>query len=238
MANLNNILALAESYDYIANFIKIAVIRKLPNGKYQVQSHKGKNLGTYKTKSEAEKRLKQVEYFKHVDNSNVEDCIDLTDIDDFSYSAIMRKLRQKCDNQVVRDFLHIYKKQFDKLIKNNSKNPEKVALEKAVINFNKIHKIKINMEKTAAVEGDPVLVGKYMSNIIKFTLSRISDEKRPNAINSLKQKIYNMNENEIANKNMPASSAIGQALTFTKHVLFNGNPRYIREVLNNIVKNL
>ncbi len=33
--------------------------------KYQVQSEKGKNLGTYDTKQEAEKRLKQVEYFKH-----------------------------------------------------------------------------------------------------------------------------------------------------------------------------
>lgn len=36
--------------------------------KYQVQSEKGRNLGTYDTKEEAEKRLKQVEYFKHKDN--------------------------------------------------------------------------------------------------------------------------------------------------------------------------
>ena len=33
--------------------------------KYQVRSKKGRNLGTYNTKEEAEKRLKQVEYFKH-----------------------------------------------------------------------------------------------------------------------------------------------------------------------------
>ncbi|HKC14569.1 MAG TPA: hypothetical protein VKC89_01215 [Patescibacteria group bacterium] len=33
---------------------------------YHVVSEKGKNLGgPYKTKEEAEKRLKQVEYFKH-----------------------------------------------------------------------------------------------------------------------------------------------------------------------------
>ena len=31
--------------------------------KYQVQSEKGRNLGTYDTKKEAEDRLKQVEYF-------------------------------------------------------------------------------------------------------------------------------------------------------------------------------
>ena len=34
--------------------------------KYQVQSEKGKNLGTYNTREEAQKRLKQVEYFKHI----------------------------------------------------------------------------------------------------------------------------------------------------------------------------
>ncbi|MEM4546772.1 MAG: hypothetical protein QW328_08450 [Nitrososphaerota archaeon] len=35
-------------------------------GKYQVKSKSGKNLGTYRTKKEAVKRLRQVEYFKHV----------------------------------------------------------------------------------------------------------------------------------------------------------------------------
>jgi len=33
--------------------------------KWEVKSKAGKSLGTYDTKSEAEKRLKQVEYFKH-----------------------------------------------------------------------------------------------------------------------------------------------------------------------------
>jgi hypothetical protein len=41
------------------------MIRKVAGG-YKVFSEKGKNLGgPYKTKKEAEKRLKQVEYFKH-----------------------------------------------------------------------------------------------------------------------------------------------------------------------------
>ena len=35
-------------------------------GGYEVKSEKGKNLGgPYKTKAEAQKRLRQVEYFKH-----------------------------------------------------------------------------------------------------------------------------------------------------------------------------
>jgi hypothetical protein len=41
------------------------VIKKVRKG-YKVTSEKGKNLGgPYKTKKEAEKRLRQVEFFKH-----------------------------------------------------------------------------------------------------------------------------------------------------------------------------
>lgn len=42
-----------------------AMIKKVAGG-YQVLSSKGKNLGgPYKTRKEAEKRLRQVEFFKH-----------------------------------------------------------------------------------------------------------------------------------------------------------------------------
>jgi phosphosulfolactate synthase (CoM biosynthesis protein A) len=42
-----------------------AMIKKVAGG-YQVLSEKGKNLGgPYKTKAAAEKRLRQVEFFKH-----------------------------------------------------------------------------------------------------------------------------------------------------------------------------
>lgn len=42
-----------------------AVIKKSKKG-YYVRSHKGKNLGgPYKSRGAAEKRLEQVEYFKH-----------------------------------------------------------------------------------------------------------------------------------------------------------------------------
>ena len=41
------------------------MIRKSKDG-YKVLSEKGKNLGgPYKSRAEAEKRLKQVEFFKH-----------------------------------------------------------------------------------------------------------------------------------------------------------------------------
>jgi len=42
-----------------------AMIKKVAGG-YKVLSEKGKNLGgPYKTKAAAEKRLRQVEFFKH-----------------------------------------------------------------------------------------------------------------------------------------------------------------------------
>jgi len=40
------------------------MIRKVKGG-FRVVSKTGKNLGTNKTKAGAEKRLRQVEYFKH-----------------------------------------------------------------------------------------------------------------------------------------------------------------------------
>ena len=42
-----------------------AVIRKVRGG-YRVLSESGRNMGTYRTKTEAEKRLKQIEMFKHM----------------------------------------------------------------------------------------------------------------------------------------------------------------------------
>lgn len=45
------------------------MIKKTKSG-YKVVSKSGKDLGTYSTKGEAEKRLKQVEYFKHLNKKS------------------------------------------------------------------------------------------------------------------------------------------------------------------------
>lgn len=41
------------------------MIRKVQGG-YRVLSESGRNMGTYGTKGEAEKRLRQIEMFKHL----------------------------------------------------------------------------------------------------------------------------------------------------------------------------
>jgi hypothetical protein len=170
------------------------------------------------------------------------EIIDLTKMDDFSYSAAMRKLREKLSQEELFQFLKLFKQYFDEANKENLQKPETIALNKALIDFNKIKKIKLDKEmvKEAAVSelGDAVQVGQYLANIIKFILQRISVEKRPDTIHKLKQKLYVLNENEIAGKNMPASSAMGQAITLVKHILFNHDPRYVREVINNVVRYL
>jgi len=228
-----------EYYD----LVKVSFIRKLPNGKYRVLSEKGKNLGTYDSRSGAEKRLREIEFFKHKDQNKAEDgIIDLTEIDDFSYSAILRKLRQQMEPVQVKEFLKIFKGHFDKAVKKGLQQPEKVALSKSLIEFGKIYKIKLNKEliKNATVSelGDPDLVGKYIADIIRFTLSRIPQDKRSGAIDNLKKKIYALSEYDISSKNLPDMAALGQSITFIKHILFNHEPGYIRNVINNIVKNL
>jgi hypothetical protein len=246
MKTVNEILQLADTYEKecFQGLVKVARIRKLPDGKYRVLSEKGKNLGTSNTKGEAEERLRQVEYFKHRDQNSAEDSkeIDLRDADDFSYSAIMRKMREKASKEQVLEFLKLFKIQFDKAVKNKLQKPEKVALQNALIKFNKIHSVKLEKKlvKNAAVSelGDPTLVGKYLADIVRFTLNRMAPDKRIKAIESLRRKFYAFNVNEIANKNLPPSSAIGQSITFVKHVLFNHDPQYVRDVLNNLVRNL
>lgn len=53
------------------NYLEEKIIKK--GNKYQVQSEKGKNLGTYNTRKEAEDRLKQIHYFKHINKDNLDE---------------------------------------------------------------------------------------------------------------------------------------------------------------------
>lgn len=249
MTNADQILQLASSYEEscLQGLVKVARIRKLPGGKYRVLSEKGKNLGTSDSKSEAAKRLRQVEYFKHRDEHDDDDAeqekvIDLTKATDFSYSAIMREMRQNGSKEQVRLFLEMFKKEFDKAVKAKLQKPEKIALQNSLVKFNKKHKVKCKKKlvKNAAVTelGDAASVGKYLANIVKFIVSRIPLEKRQKSLDSLRKKFYTFNADEIALKDLPPTSGIGQSITFVKHVLFNQNPHYIRAVLNSLVSNL
>ena len=160
----------------------------------------------------------------------------------FSYSAVMRKIRAKCNPEQVRQFLALFKVQFDRAVKGKLHKPERVALQTAMVKFNKMHKVKIDqkMIKNAAISelGNSEQVGQYLSDIVKFVLNRLPLDKRQHAVDSLKQKFSVMSELDISSKVLPQSSALGQSITFVKTVLFNHDARYVREVLNSLVKHL
>ena len=44
-------------------------IRALPGGRFRVVSKTGRNLGTFASRKQAEKRLRQVEFFKRRDKA-------------------------------------------------------------------------------------------------------------------------------------------------------------------------
>lgn len=121
---------------------KEAKIKKMPNGKYRVLSEKGKNLGTFDSKSKAKKRLRQVEFFKHKKASKEKE-IDLSKLDEFSYSAIMRELRKKATKQQVVEFMKIFKSFFDKALISKKENPAEEALPKAFMQFKRSNPIRV-----------------------------------------------------------------------------------------------
>lgn len=206
---------------------KVAVIRKLPKGYWGIFSQKGKLLGKYKTKSKALKRLRQIEFFKHKKAS----------MDEVTYSELMRQISKHHSSDVLREFRKVFKDTFDQAILEGKEDAEQLALE-AGLEF--LDSLENHLEKAAsAIEmGDPVYAGKYIAEIIKFLLRRISPARRAKSLNSVKNKIYMLNEMDIAQKKMPASSALGQAISLTKNLLMMHSPDYVRAVINSIVSHL
>jgi len=86
--------------------------------------------------------------------------------------------------------------------------------------------------------GSPDTAGKGIADIVKFLLQRISPEKRLNAYKNMRDKIRKLNPVEISAKKTPASSSMGQSLTFIKTILIGHDIKYISLVLDHIIKNL
>jgi len=208
---------------------KIAIIKKIPKGYWGVYSKKGKLLGKFKTKAQAVKRLRQIEFFKHK-KANITN-------EEITYSSLIRQITAKFPPEILKQFKQIYKNVFDNALIEEESNPEELALQEA-LKF--IDSLEDNLAKVAsAIEmGDPSYAGKYIAEIIKFLMRRISRERREKSINGLKKKIYMLNEYNISNKKIPASASIGQAISLTKNILMMHSPNYVRAVLNSIVRNL
>ena len=86
--------------------------------------------------------------------------------------------------------------------------------------------------------GHPDNAGKSIADIIKFLMSRIPEGKRQSAVYKMINKIRALMPNEIAGKNMPDYSSLGQSLSFIKNVLAGHDAGYVRSVLDSVVRNL
>lgn len=126
---------------YKSAMIKLGFIKKLPNGKYCVFSETGKNMGTYSSKDQAKKRLRQIEFFKHKKASK---SIDLSDVDNLSLSAVMRKLKDQLSEAEIIQFLKCFNYFFKKLISEN-KNPDE-ALKFALQDLENVYTLVLNDE--------------------------------------------------------------------------------------------
>lgn len=238
MSKYSDVLKNVSLYGELTSF---SYIKKINDGEWRVFSRDGKNLGTFNSKEKAKKRLKQIEFFKRTKKASQEkkeEIIDLSDIDELSYSAIAREIRKKYSNDIFMDFLNTYKSVFDILLLNKDEDIVNNSIKLSMHLFGVKHELKLPMSKVATQylnNADPKLIGKYLSDIVKFLMNRISQKNRQKSINKLKYKFYTMDVNELANKKLPASSSMGQAITFVKNVLFNNNPHFITKVLNSLV---
>ena len=104
-------------------------------------------------------------------------------------------------------------------------------------NSQQIERITV-LAATVLEMGDPGTSGRIMANIIRFIINRISPDKRGKAIVNLRNKIWALNEYDIANKKNPSTASLGQAITFIKTILIGHHPIYIRRVIQEVVRNL
>jgi transcription termination factor NusB len=138
----------------------------------------------------------------------------------------------------VKKFQETFKRLFDASLLSGSEKPEDV-LDKALECLTYQDDERAIKKLANAIEmGDPNYAGKYLADLVKFLIKRISPERRQKSVESLRKKIYYLNEYQIAGKRTPPSSSLGQAISLIKTIMLEHQPQYIRAVLNSIARNL
>lgn len=172
---------------------------------------------------------------------------------DLSYSFIMRQLR-KLDPERAREFQEHFKKAFDEAFLTDIDNVDDAAL------MQTIQEIELKPEELSSREepkaiatnreyrlyklaqnslgGDITITGRHVADIVKFLLRKISYVNRYHSMLKLREKIWNLDEYQMASKKSPPTASLGQSITFIKTLLNGKDPGYIRGVLSEIVRNL
>lgn len=93
-------------------------------------------------------------------------------------------------------------------------------------------------KKAQYAENSPVYVAEQMSSIIKIMLQRIKPESRLKSLNSIRDKIKDVNIPELAGKKSPGGAAIGVTLSLIKNILMARDQFFIDAVIKELILRL
>lgn len=85
---------------------------------------------------------------------------------------------------------------------------------------------------------DPAAAGYTIAQTIKFLIRKIPFHKRPFVTQKIKQKIINLNESQISEKEIPTTAILGQTIALVKNLLNGNDAALIKNILINISRNL
>lgn len=97
---------------------------------------------------------------------------------------------------------------------------------------------KLSKRQPLIKEGqDPAkLTADSLFKIVKFIFYRVPEKQKLKFMSRLRGKIVRLNPGELGVKKIPASAAIGQAITISKNLLTGLNPSFINQVITEFVK--
>lgn len=204
-------------------------------GKYtcRVYSEKGKNMGTYTSKSskrarqKAKNRLKDVEYFKRNGDKKALQLIKLAQHYEQVYEYREADRLNKYITLLRReasffDLPQAKKPKYTKTRKKYTKPPKEISKEVRVLE----------------TRIDPRIMANALYEVVRFVLAKVPENQRIKRRMRLKEKIMQLNPNILSTKHLPEASAIGQSLTIIKNMMFGKSQTYISEVLRELIKRL
>lgn len=116
--------------------------------------------------------------------------------------------------------------------KTNEKNAFNFVIDKYSEKYSLFYK------KAQYAENSPVYVAEQMSSIIKIMLQRIKPESRLKSLNSIRDKIKEVNVPELAGKKSPGGAAIGVTLSLIKNILMARDQFFIDAVIKELILRL
>jgi hypothetical protein len=121
--------------------------------------------------------------------------LDLSELDEFSYSSVLREVRSQLSPEEYIDFIKIYKGFFDKAYLSDKENVKQVSMCKTLLQFGK--KITIDLDKNLFKEYMGESIAKDAANKY-FNLIKSGFNINERTINIVKAELVDME-----NSNMP-----------------------------------